>query len=471
MTNKIAAAFDALLRRHYADLSRSEASNTARVETLFATRYGRPAKPKNGQGGPAAAVLSLSCDDGETLELGRTTNRSARSSSAPASRDAPFEEYVMSVRPGDEVSAFQEYRVDILDPLIQNAPSTPRTAGYDAPAPSVKPAPLAVPTHEKTRAPLPEELPAVQSKSPAVTGDDFMADMQSILSGQMVFDPVSKKMIDRAQIGRPQTPAGVEPNGNSPPPDKGLAILDRIAQSMEYATAYDLGTVELENRFGDFDKIAELQEKAAADKKRRARGASAPESSLVDPVRGTDFLQDLDALRSRRPGVSAAAEAPVGAEVMPVPALDSEIESLNLAPSARKGAYALRQKHPAVRFTSGRRTRQEQAGAMAEAVLEHRNAIGESFGPSEIRDACQQWVDGNSEKTTVGEIQEGLAGILDRYTDEQLARFSEHMAGLAFDVQPVADGDPIKKTIQGLEGLDRFLEKEGAVGVWHAQFR
>lgn len=469
MTNKIAAAFDALLRRHYADLSRSEASNTARVETLFATRYGRPAKPKNGKGGPATAVLSLSCDDGETLRLGRHINGSVQSRFAPASADAAFEEYVMSVRPADEASAFQEYRVDILDPLMKTAPGTSRTPGYDAPAEA--PAPPGTPTHEKARAPLPEGLLASQSTSPAVTGDDFMADMQSILSGQMVFDPVSKKMIDRTQAGRPQSPAGVEPNGNSPSPDKGLAILDRIAQSMEYATKYDLGTVELENRFGDFDKIAELQEKAAADKKRRASGASAPQSSPADTVRGTDFLQDLDALRSRRPGVSAAAEAPVGAEVMPVPALDPEIESLNLAPSARKGAYALRQKHPAVRFTSGRRTRQEQARAMAGAVIGHRKAIGESFGASEIRDACQQWVDANPDKTSGHEIQEGLAGILDRYTDEQLAGFSEHMAGLAFDVQPVPDGHAIKKTMQGLEGLDRFLEKEGGVEVWHAQFR
>jgi hypothetical protein len=52
-----------------------------------------------------------------------------------------------------------------------------------------------------------------------------------------------------------------------------------------------------------------------------------------------------------------------------------------------------------------------------------------------------------------------------------LAMLSKHLSGDAFDVQPVdTDAAAIKKTIRGLKGLDRFLEKEGGLIRWHAQF-
>jgi hypothetical protein len=42
---------------------------------------------------------------------------------------------------------------------------------------------------------------------------------------------------------------------------------------------------------------------------------------------------------------------------------------------------------------------------------------------------------------------------------------------MAFDVQPVTqDADAIKKSIRALAGLDKFLEMEGGLVRWHAQF-
>ena len=32
------------------------------------------------------------------------------------------------------------------------------------------------------------------------------------------------------------------------------------------------------------------------------------------------------------------------------------------------------------------------------------------------------------------------------------------------------DAEAIKKTIRGLDGLDKFLDKEGGLVRWHAQF-
>ena len=43
--------------------------------------------------------------------------------------------------------------------------------------------------------------------------------------------------------------------------------------------------------------------------------------------------------------------------------------------------------------------------------------------------------------------------------------------GEAFDVQPVdKDADAIKKTIRGLDGLGKFLDSEGGLVRWHAEF-
>ena len=150
---------------------------------------------------------------------------------------------------------------------------------------------------------------------------------------------------------------------------------------------------------------------------------------------------------------------------------DPDIEALNLRGAARKGAYAVKKKHPSVRFTSGRRNKEDQARAMASNVVLNRDWIEETYASSKVSKACQKWVDDNPGKTTKEDIQEGLLSVLNAATDSQLAMLSKHLSGDAFDVQPVdTDAAAIKKTIRGLKGLDRFLEKEGGLIRWHAQF-
>ena len=88
-----------------------------------------------------------------------------------------------------------------------------------------------------------------------------------------------------------------------------------------------------------------------------------------------------------------------------------------------------------------------------------------------MRTKCQKWVDDNPSKKTQAEIAEGLLSVLSEADDADLAKFSKHLSGEAFDVQPIdADGDAIKKTIRGLAGLDKFLDSEGGLVRWHAQF-
>lgn len=169
-------------------------------------------------------------------------------------------------------------------------------------------------------------------------------------------------------------------------------------------------------------------------------------------------------------GASAATGAAAAAATA-VSDLDPEIEALNLRGAARKGAYALKKAHPAVKFTSGRRNKEDQARAMASNVVLNRKWIEETYAASTVSRACQRWVDKNPDKTTKADIQAGLLSVLDAATDAQLALLSKHLSGDAFDVQPVVtDADAIKRTIRRLKGLDRFLEKEGGLVRWHAQF-
>ncbi|KXJ99106.1 MAG: hypothetical protein UZ03_NOB001003368 [Nitrospira sp. OLB3] len=80
---------------------------------------------------------------------------------------------------------------------------------------------------------------------------------------------------------------------------------------MQYANAYDLGTVELQNRFADFDRMAELQRRA---KKDTARVKTTPPGLVAHkpPTKpdGQEFLQDLDAIRTHQapPPASPVAE-------------------------------------------------------------------------------------------------------------------------------------------------------------------
>lgn len=165
-------------------------------------------------------------------------------------------------------------------------------------------------------------------------------------------------------------------------------------------------------------------------------------------------------------GTEAPAAVPVN-----VPVLHAEIEALDLATTARAAAYALKAAHPAVSFTSGRRNKGDQARAMASNVVKNRKWIEETYAASDLRTALQKWVDDNPKVTKSAEVAAGLLGVFDAATEETVGKFSKHLSGEAFDVQPVTlDAEAIKKTIRGLAGLGKFLETEGGLVRWHAQF-
>lgn len=175
---------------------------------------------------------------------------------------------------------------------------------------------------------------------------------------------------------------------------------------------------------------------------------------------------------------------PMGVDMSPLPIADeatihtqkkddtdAEIEALNLSKLAKKAAYRLKRKHPSVVFTSGRRDKAEQASAMASNVVLNRKWIHQTYARSVASDSCQKWVNENPDKTTKAAIAEGLKEVLDSLSDRELGLLSMHLSGAAFDVKPVEeDATAIKKTIRSLPGLTLFLEKEGGLVRWHAQF-
>lgn len=108
---------------------------------------------------------------------------------------------------------------------------------------------------------------------------------------------------------------------------------------------------------------------------------------------------------------------------------------------------------------------------MASNVVNNHKRIDQTCAISNLRAKCQEWVDNNSGKKTQADIAKGLLSVFNAATDADLGKFSKHLSGEAFDVQPVdKDADAIKKTIRGLSGLDKFLDTEGGLVRWHAQF-
>ena len=166
------------------------------------------------------------------------------------------------------------------------------------------------------------------------------------------------------------------------------------------------------------------------------------------------------------------AAAPVASEAA-APKSDPDIDALDLRGEAKKAAYALKKAHPAVKFTSGRRDKAAQASAMASNVVKSKNRkwIEKTYKSTVVSKACQQWVDDNPDKLTKDEIAAGLLSVLDAQADDDLSLLSKHLSGDAFDVQPVeTDADAIKQTLRDLAGPDNFLDMEGGLVRWHAQF-
>lgn len=149
------------------------------------------------------------------------------------------------------------------------------------------------------------------------------------------------------------------------------------------------------------------------------------------------------------------------------------VDDLDLAATAKAAALSLQAQFPNdVKFTSGRRSIERQASAMAPNIVKNRKWIEQTYKASPQRAALQTWVDDNPAATTAASIEAGLQSVMNSWTEAQQRNFSRHITGDAFDVQPVsgAQGERIKQAIAKLPKLNWHTFQEGGLEIWHAQF-
>lgn len=112
------------------------------------------------------------------------------------------------------------------------------------------------------------------------------------------------------------------------------------------------------------------------------------------------------------------------------------LEDLILVDPVQTVARELLQQWPGVVFTSGRRTREDQARAMAQDVAQNRQWIRQTYAASSARAKCQAAVDSVPMAKLPSELAAAIYSVLLDMGDAELSKLSKHPAGLAFDVAP-----------------------------------
>jgi hypothetical protein len=147
------------------------------------------------------------------------------------------------------------------------------------------------------------------------------------------------------------------------------------------------------------------------------------------------------------------------------------LEQLLLDDDVQAIARELWEGFPGIVFTSGRRTLQDQAHAMAENVVLNRRWIAQTYARSLASVDCQSWIDQTPEATTTEDIAAGLLRCLNLLSKQALDKLSKHLIGRAFDVQPMAypDGLAVKAWLKAKAAQvgGKFLEREGGLLRWH----
>lgn len=369
MKKKKSIEYAELVKYYYGAARPGELQGPESLDELIAGYYGLPSRPRKVTKSPALPMaLSLSHDDGELLRQKTRRSHGGRLTRQSSMDGRAYEEYIVGCESNhpavtqaqslanDTVQPEQEYVVDLLQPLDTPAAALPVSPPATATAPPAQaavgpsqPAPYYPPTPMNAS-------PATTPDSPQVTEDDFLADMKAILSGQKRYDADQGKAVgvadDRRSTGNNGSSNGLPSEGEN----KDRQIFERLTQSMTYANAYDLGTVELENRFASFDRDDDLQRAARKKPKGEVIPATpvsqAPTISpnlqpapVTNPgqVSNEDFLHDLDEMQrqSTNGDGAAAVRAPISATnqfVPPVEAYRSAADQTVPASTARQAS-------------------------------------------------------------------------------------------------------------------------------------
>lgn len=96
----------------------------------------------------------------------------------------------------------------------------------------------------------------------AADAEAFAADLAAILRGEKVYEPPVETPAEAPPAPKPQTQPASQSQAQSVPPKKPNPhdIFDQMGRNMAHATAFDLGTFSLEQRFDEFDRLLDKQE-------------------------------------------------------------------------------------------------------------------------------------------------------------------------------------------------------------------
>jgi hypothetical protein len=311
----LAASFEELLERAYGAPDPLALRPASAAELLLERYYGHePSRRRTGDHA-SRCTLHVGCDDASHVLRQPRPGRVAIL--PPAPRLPPTPDAPPSAR-----------MMPAVAPSVAFPVAPPVSRAVTPLAPTAEPsAPLAEPLPRPSSPPMPvaaQPLPGGEPASPlaetsvasslvsrqqtlgkdiAASDDDFIADMKSILEGSGAYDKDRKRVVPRGQEQARAAPYnGVGDGGD------GQRIFDRIAKSMRHAGAYDLGDVELENRFTDFDRIEDLKGrvKRPGRKPRSARRAESAASPGAPTVDSKDFIEDLEAIQKQSVGTAEA---------------------------------------------------------------------------------------------------------------------------------------------------------------------
>ena len=150
----------------------------------------------------------------------------------------------------------------------------------------------------------------------------------------------------------------------------------------------------------------------------------------------------------------------------------------SLQPRAQAAAKALLEQFPFLTLTSGLRSADDQARAMAQNLSENRNWVEATYVSSQVQEAVQDWLNSHHDISDVPGLETGILGVLAGFTLNQLRMLSWHLSGEAFDIEPLTDdrAPAVMSAVRDIVTAEiaagtsaRVLDREGGLLRWHVQ--
>lgn len=244
--------------------------------------------------GQKATVEAIAFDHNEPIEL--RYNQETRSYEHPSPTFAAAQSVDPSLNFGSEafeVESFDAKPATVAEPPVPVRPEVVADQNQPTPVKSATP-----PAQSFAVEAFPEPKPTTPQE--IVTADDFLEDLNAILNGEKTFDGNSNQVVDASP--RATQLSATEPSlpASPPPPEdpakhtsphdvfdrlaQGLSlepaptavptstysnahsVFDRMGKNMAFANSFDLGTISLEQRFDEFDRILDAEEKKTSSK-------------------------------------------------------------------------------------------------------------------------------------------------------------------------------------------------------------